>query len=98
MELWAHQQYAIEHYKDKEYFGLLFDMGLGKTLTAIRLAEEKERPVLVIAPNVLCNQWKEEIEDKAEKDWETVVCTSKTKNTKQFKKDFEKLCSEVGQC
>lgn len=24
-KLWAHQAYAIEHYKDRPYFGLLFD-------------------------------------------------------------------------
>lgn len=29
MELWKHQAYALEHYKDRPYFGLLFDMGLG---------------------------------------------------------------------
>lgn len=28
-ELWKHQKYAIEKYKDSPYFGLLFDMGLG---------------------------------------------------------------------
>lgn len=29
MKLWKHQAYALEHYKNREYFGLLFDMGLG---------------------------------------------------------------------
>lgn len=64
------------------------------TLTAIKIAEAKDRPVLIIAPNALCKQWAEEIEDKKEKDWEVVVCTSKTKKTKRFKKAFEKLCGE----
>lgn len=99
-KLWKHQAYAINKYKDRPYFGLLFDMGTGKTLTATRIAEEKERPVLIIAPNALCNQWKEELLDKSEerittKDWEVVVYSSKTKNTKRFKSDFEKLCKEV---
>ena len=40
-KLWNHQKYAIDKYKGKKFFGLLFDMGLGKTLTAIKLAEEK---------------------------------------------------------
>lgn len=91
-KLWNHQKYAVEKYKNKSFFGLLFDMGLGKTLTAIRIAEEKERPVLIIAPNALCNQWEEEIEKNSEKKWKVAVCTSKTKKTKKFKKDFENIC------
>lgn len=98
-KLWAHQAYSIDKYKDKPYFGLLFDMGLGKTLTATRIAEEKEKPVLIIAPNVLCKQWKDELTDKSDerittKDWEVVMCTSKTKNTVKFKKALSELCGE----
>lgn len=98
-ELWKHQKYAIEKYKDKSFFGLLFDMGLGKTLTATRIAEEKEMPVLIIAPNVLCKQWEAELTDKGEnrittKDWNVVLCTSKTKNTKKFKKALDELCKD----
>lgn len=96
-ELWKHQKYAIDKYKDKSFFGLLFDMGLGKTLTATRIAEEKELPVLIIAPNVLCKQWAEELTDKSDKrittkDWNVVLCTSKTKNTVRFKRALDELC------
>ena len=98
-ELWKHQKYAVEKYKDKPFFGLLFDMGLGKTLTATRIAEEKDVPVLIIAPNVLCKQWETELTDKGEnrittKDWNVVLCTSKTKNTKKFKKALDELCKD----
>ena len=93
-KLWNHQKYAIDKYKGKKFFGLLFDMGLGKTLTAIKLAEEKERPVLIIAPNALTTQWVEEIENNKEKEWEVMLCTSKTKNTKKFKEAFQKFCEE----
>lgn len=98
--LWAHQQYAFDKYKDKEYFGLLFPTGTGKTLTACRIAEAKDRPVLIIAPNALCKQWADELTNKdeesriSEKDWNVLVCTSKTKNTKKFKEALEKLCEE----
>lgn len=97
--LWKHQKYAIEKFKNKPFFGLLFDMGTGKTLTATRIAEEKERPVLIIAPNALCGQWEKELKEKGEdrittKDWEVLVYTSKTKNTKKFKESFKKLCEE----
>ena len=93
-KLWNHQQYSIEKYKDRPFFGLLFDMGLGKTLTAIKIAEEKDRPVLIIAPNALCQQWEEEIEKNKEKEWHVLVCTSKTKNTKKFKNKLDELCFE----
>lgn len=98
-KLWAHQEYCIKKYKDRPYFGLIFDVGLGKTLTSARIAEAKEKPVLIIAPNVLCKQWEEELTNKGEdriteKDWEVVVCTSRTKNTKKFKKALEKICEE----
>lgn len=93
-KLWKHQHYAIDKYKDRPFFGLLFSCGLGKTLTTIRIAEEKDRPVLIIAPNTLCQQWKDDIEANKEKDWNALVCTSKTKNTKKFKEDFDRLCFE----
>ena len=98
-KLWNHQKYSIEKYKDRPFFGLIFDMGLGKTLTATRIAEAKDKPVLVIAPNALCQQWADELTNKSEeriteKDWDALVCTSKTKNTKRFKEAFKKLCEE----
>lgn len=95
--LWQHQKYSVDKYKSEPYFGLLFDMGLGKTLTASRIAEEKDLPVLIIAPNALCEQWQEELTDKSDerittKDWEVLLCSSKTKNTKKFKLALEELC------
>ena len=92
-DLWKHQQYALDMYKDKDFFGLLFPCGTGKTNTAIAIAEAKDIPVLVIAPNALCEQWAESLADKeqTDKNWEVVVCTSKTKNTKKFKKALDNL-------
>ena len=98
--LWQHQKYALEKYKDREAFGLLFPTGTGKTLTASRIAEAKDMPVLIIAPNALCKQWADELTNKdeesriTEKDWEVAVYTSKTKNTKRFREALEKLCEE----
>lgn len=103
MELWQHQKMALERYKDAPYFGLLFDCGLGKTLTAAQIAEVKERPVLIIAPSVLCEQWKNELTEEREdkrittKDWNVVVCDSSTKSTQRFKREFENLCNKVSE-
>lgn len=93
-KLWKHQQYSIDKYKDRPFFGLLFSCGLGKTLTTIRIAEEKDRSVLIIAPNTLCQQWKDDIEANKEKDWNVLICTSKTKNTARFKQALDQLCFE----
>lgn len=97
--LWKHQKYAYDKYKDREYFGLLFPTGTGKTLTASRIAEAKDMPVLIIAPNALCKQWADELTDKSEdriteKDWEVVTCTSKTRHTKKFKEALERVCED----
>ena len=97
--LWKHQSYSVEKYKDAQFFGLLFPTGTGKSLTATRIAEEKDRPVLIIAPNALCKQWANELTDKSEdrittKEWDVLVCSSKTKHTKKFKEAFRKLCEE----
>lgn len=99
-KLWAHQKYACEKYKDRPFFGLLFPTGTGKTCTASRIAELKDKPVLIIAPNALCKQWADELTNKNEEeritteDWEVTVCTSKTKHSKKFREAFAKLCGE----
>lgn len=95
--LWKHQEYALKKYAEENSFGLLFPCGTGKTATATRIAEEKELPVLIIAPSNLCNQWAEELTNKNEdtrittKEWEVVVCTSKTKKTKKFRTALDSL-------
>ena len=98
-KLWQYQQYCLDKYKDRPFFGLLLPTGTGKTLTATRIAEAKDKPVLIIAPNALCKQWADELTNKGgdritEKDWQVVVYTSKTKNLKRFKEAFKKLCEE----
>lgn len=96
---WKHQKYAIDKYKDRPYFGLLFPTGTGKTFTASRIAEAKNKPVLIIAPSALCKQWQEELTNKGEdrittEDWEVVLCTSRSRKTKRFKEALEKICEE----
>ena len=98
-KMWAHQQYSYDKYKDRKFFGLLFPTGTGKTLTASRIAEAKDKPVLIIAPKNLCKQWADELTDKSderitEKDWTVAVYTSDTKNTARFREAFNKVCEE----
>lgn len=96
-KMWKHQKYAVEQFSDKEFFGLLLPAGTGKSLAAARIAEAKDKPVLIIAPNALCKQWESELNNKdedtriTEKDWQTAVCTSKTRNTKAFREALDSL-------
>ena len=96
-KLWRHQQEALSRYAGAEYGGLLFDCGLGKTMTATRIAEAKELPVLIIAPGVLCQQWADELTNRdggtriTEKDWDVLVCTSRSRKTKKFRERLKAL-------
>lgn len=93
-KLWKHQQYAVEAYRDADCFGLLFDMGMGKTLTAIRIAEEKNKPVVIIAPDNICEQWAGDFADSGTVEWHTLVCRSTTRKKRKFREALERLCHE----
>lgn len=63
---WKHQLEAIERAKDKPCFALLFEMGAGKTSTAINIlrhkinAEKRILRTLVFAPPIVLHNWKRE--------------------------------------
>jgi len=60
--LYKHQEAAIERFKDASEIGLFFEMGCGKSLTALKIAEHKFQKgeidaLLIIAPNDVHKQW-----------------------------------------
>lgn len=62
----AHQKEAIDRFSDKEIMALFFEMGCGKSLTLLRIAEAKWKAgeidgLLVIAPNDVHRQWYDEL-------------------------------------
>lgn len=64
-ELYKHQQVAFERYKDANEICLFFEMGCGKTATALKIVEYKfnEKQIdglLIIAPNGVHTQWANE--------------------------------------
>jgi superfamily II DNA or RNA helicase len=94
MKSWKHQDIGFERFKDSEYFGLLFDCGTGKTRTAIKIAEHKEMPTIIIAPKNLCLQWADAIKEHGEKESDIFVFNNKYKNKKSYQKalaDFLEL-------
>lgn len=81
MELRAHQKKAVEEVPDK--WGLWFRMRVGKTPTAIRLANNRCKSAMIICPKGLVDHWKKEIKVWSIKDTEFFVISRD-----QFKKYF----------
>ncbi len=66
-KLWSHQKEAIRRAKARNYFGLFFDPGTGKTRTALEILLEKYTkrnrqvlPTLILCPPVVIQNWKNE--------------------------------------
>lgn len=66
-KLFEHQKEGFERFKDEPYGALFFECGLGKTLTAIaiidyRKARKPGYKTLVVCPNTIVENWKDEVE------------------------------------
>jgi SNF2 family DNA or RNA helicase len=65
---WEHQLQAIERAEKLPNFALFFEMGTGKTSTAINILRHKINRqkrllrILVICPPIVCQNWKEEFQ------------------------------------
>lgn len=89
MELFQHQKEALEKFKDKDEIALFFEMGCGKTCTALKILEWKFQHqglthALVIAPNDVHKQWAIEEVPK----WLTVPYTIECFGGRGGLKDF----------
>lgn len=68
---WPHQLQAIELARERDFFALFFEMGCGKTLTAINImrhkfaAEQQLLPTLILCPLIVVENWRREIEANA---------------------------------
>ena len=97
MENTVYQNKAIERFTDTEGFGLLWGCGVGKTRTAIKIAEAKEKKglidgVLIIAPATLLNTWKQAIrEHSCDLSKSVFVWNSAKAGTKTFQKQFKEF-------
>lgn len=76
MELYQHQKKIIELNPSK--YGLFWECGTGKTLTAIELAKKNSTNCLVLCPKSLLTQWSEQV------DWPVL-------SKEQFKKQLKTL-------
>lgn len=67
IEPWAHQAQGIELGANRDWFALFFEMGTGKTLTAINIlrrkfaAKKQIFPTLILCPIIVVENWRREI-------------------------------------
>jgi superfamily II DNA or RNA helicase len=82
IELWEHQQAAIDWWRNHDYHGLFaMATGAGKTLTALRAARlqaDVRLTVIVVPSKVLLNQWHDEIQSVFGDNLDIQVCSGDT--------------------
>jgi SNF2 family DNA or RNA helicase len=62
--LHPYQQRLVQESKTQQHMGLLMDMGLGKTITALTILSQLEGKTLIIGPKaVIKNVWKQEAQN-----------------------------------
>jgi len=92
--LWNHQTEALERFKQRQSLGLFFDMGTGKTATAVmgyaQKCEQERRNLrcIVAVPSNVLENWAREFRAWAGLDKEVVVVSAKTQ-----KKRLEQIAS-----
>lgn len=91
MKNWKHQDIAIERFWNREFFGLLFDCGTGKTRTAMQIADKKDRNNTVIAPKNTCKQWREALINAGVSDKDIFIFNSTEMRKKKVKKQFQEF-------
>ena len=91
----SYQLEAFNRFKDDEYFALLFDMGTGKTKTAIDIGVYKFETgqidmILVLAPNMVHQQWcKQQFPEHCCIDYEYMVWSRKNSTNFQYQQRLD---------
>ncbi len=100
-QLYEHQKTAIERVRNLSSFALHFDVGTGKSLTAIQILRERynrEKRIirtLIFAPSIVLQNWKEEWLKFTKIDRKEIVVL--TGSGVQRVKEFHKQCfNELG--
>jgi len=84
--LYKHQQDLLD--RNPSRYGIFWEMGTGKTLTAIRLAERNATSPLVVCPKSLVDQWRQYIKTWHEKEIPFTVMSKET-----LRRDYKKVGS-----
>jgi len=59
--LWEHQKKAVDLCLEQKRFGLFFEMGTGKTRTMVEVIKRIQGKVIIFAPPIVLQNWKDEI-------------------------------------
>jgi SNF2 family DNA or RNA helicase len=95
---WSHQLNALKVAEDSNELALFFDMGTGKTATAINILRlkfnqnKKIFKTIIFAPLVVCENWKREFEMHAPKLAANVLVLNKSGQKRL--KDFDKYVGD----
>lgn len=82
-ELWPHQKDAVAFSNGKEGFMLALEMGCGKSVTAIKIAHDRNcHRVLVVCPKNVMDVWQSEIAKHTDIDSDYVFLIRGTRNKK----------------
>jgi len=92
MELYKHQEKAIEFLKPRQFAGLLMEMGTGKTLCILKhIVDNQLFPALIITKNSIKYNWLDEIQKFfPELKREVVVLEKDTRKKQKLLKEFNK--------
>jgi SNF2 family DNA or RNA helicase len=69
LSLWAHQREEVRKFEEKDYRALFFEMGAGKTRTALAclmqkiLLHKKMLQTIIFCPKIMIEGWKREAEE-----------------------------------
>lgn len=93
------QKQAIAEKKDKTFFMLNCSCGLGKTYTFIEIVKDCKMPKIVIAPNNICSQWKDELMEEGIKENKIWIFNqpSMTKKPIEYKQRFTDWAMKGGE-
>jgi SNF2 family DNA or RNA helicase len=92
LERFKHQQEAIDMAKDREYMGLFWQAGTGKTRAAVEILtqrykdEKKALRTLVLSPHVTLENWKEEFKKWAGTNHNVIALTKSGQRNKDMQK------------
>jgi SNF2 family DNA or RNA helicase len=100
---WQHQLTAIERAKDMDFFALFFEMGAGKTMTAINILRHKINQkkrylrTAIFCPPIVVPNWRDEFQMHSKMDPKQIVLLqgSGKKRLEQFKKAIEQPLAPV---
>lgn len=92
LSLWVHQREEVRKFEDKDYRALFFEMGTGKTWTAIAcwlqkcLLHKQIIPAFIFCPQIMIETWKREMEDLLPVDFAKYIVTLEGSGTQRIKR------------